>query len=119
VPTHIELATLIPVSEHSDPAIRHFSGEVKYTTSFEQPPIGKQTQVVLDLHAVEGIAEVTLNGQAAGILWKPPWRLDVTRLLRLGKNKLSVAVTGTWRNRLIGEARYPNGFPDAWQHPAV
>jgi hypothetical protein len=30
-------------------------------------------------------------------------------------------VTGTWRNRLIGDAKYPNGFPAAANvvgHPA-
>ena len=60
---------------------------------------------------MESLAEVILNGQNLGVLWKPPFVVDVTRAIRPGANTLEVRVTGTWRNRLIGEAKHPQGFP--------
>ena len=31
--------------------------------------------------------------------------------LRAGRNKLEVKVTNLWSNRLLGEIKYPDGFP--------
>ena len=45
--------------------------------------------------------------------WKPPFIIDITSAAKPGMNSLEVRVTGTWRNRLIGDAKYLNGFPAA------
>jgi hypothetical protein len=66
--------------------------------------------VLLDLGGVESLAEVVVNGQPLGTLWKPPFRLDVTAWLKRGKNILEVRVTNVWKNRLIGDKKYPEGF---------
>jgi len=52
-------------------------------------------------------------------LWKPPFRVDVTRVLRAGKNKLELAVTNTWRNRIIGDYGKPEGARKAFVLPRL
>jgi hypothetical protein len=43
-------------------------------------------------------ALVTINGQPAGALWHPPYRLDVTKLLRPGTNHIEIHVYNTALN---------------------
>lgn len=115
VPDWIQLSRLESLSVHTNIAIRHFSGTVAYTTTFSVPARMAINDIamrhVLDLGQVESMAEVVLNGRNLGILWKPPFRLDVSGILKPSGNTLEVRVTGTWRNRLIGDAKYPQGFP--------
>ena len=57
----------------------------------------------LDLGDVKDIAEVLINEKSAGILWKHPFRVNITPHINPGKNKLEVRVTNLWVNRLIGD----------------
>jgi hypothetical protein len=64
---------------------------------------------------------VILNGKNLGILWRPPYRLDVTPYLRAGNNSLQVKITNLWPNRMIADEflpedadRNPNGTLKAW-----
>ena len=52
---------------------------------------------------VKNLAEVIVNGKSLGILWKKPFRIDVTEALNTGENTLEVKVTNLWVNRLIGD----------------
>ena len=54
------------------------------------------------------IAEVRLNGQDLGILWKPPFRLNATGALKPGTNRIEVRVTNLWPNRMIGDEQLPD-----------
>ena len=49
-----------------------------------------------------------VNGKSLGIVWKPPFRVDVKDAFKPGANTLEVKVTNLWVNRLIGDAQ-----PDA------
>ena len=42
-----------------------------------------------------------------GMVWAPPYRVDVTQALHPGTNKLEIAVTNEWTNRQIGDALLP------------
>ena len=108
-PEKITLQKLEPWNTNSDPGIRYFSGTATYDTVFEWSPRepGEARRIELDLGAVKNIAEVFVNGGAAGIAWKPPFRLDITSLIHAGNNKLEIQVTNLWPNRLIGD-RQPN-----------
>ncbi len=61
----------------------------------------------LDLGNLRELAEVRLNGQPLGILWMPPFRVEVTRATKPGANRLEVEVVNFWPNRLIGDASLP------------
>ena len=53
-------------------------------------------KLVLDLGTVKEIAEVSVNGQPAVLLWRPPYRADVTGALKPGPNRIEVKVTNLW-----------------------
>jgi len=48
--------------------------------------------VYLDLGKVCVIAEVKINEHEMGILWKPPFRLEVSDVLKPGENLLEIRV---------------------------
>jgi hypothetical protein len=51
---------------------------------------------------VREAAQVYVNGSPAGSVWKPPYEVDVTRLLRAGSNTIRVVVANLGINRLAG-----------------
>ena len=48
-----------------------------------------------------------LNGQHLGILWCPPWRVDITQAVKSTGNVLEVDVVNLWANRVIGDLDQP------------
>ena len=62
----------------------------------------------MDLGVVKNLAEVRLNGQDLGVLWKPPFRVDIAGAAKPGVNRLEVRVTNLWPNRLIGDEQAPD-----------
>ena len=85
------------------PAIRHYSGKVVYTTEVEIPDVAPDGRFVLDLGEVAVTAKVKLNGVVAGGVCFAPYRLDVSRFVKPGRNKLEVEVCDLWVNRLVGD----------------
>jgi hypothetical protein len=41
-----------------------------------------------------------------GTVWKKPFKVDITKALKDGKNDIKIEVTNTWVNRLIGDAQH-------------
>ena len=107
MPEPIALPALRSLSEHADSDVKHFSGTAGYETSFElsQPTAGQR--LFLDLGKVVNLAEVTVNGKNLGVLWKPPYLVEVTDVVKAGGNTLRIDVTNTWKNRLIGDESLP------------
>lgn len=104
-PATLTLPTLSSWSEHADPGVKYFSGTAAYTKTLQVPRDWLQpgARVWLDLGSVKNLAAVTLNGQPLGILWKPPFRTEITSALKPGANQLEVKVTNLWVNRIIGD----------------
>jgi hypothetical protein len=122
-PPQVTLDHLISWPEHSEPGVRYFSGSATYETTFDAPADLFETRpmftldYILDLGRVKNFAEVTFNGRRLETLWKAPFRLDVTGLVRRGRNRLSVRVTNLWPNRLIGDEQFPDEV--AWNGDAI
>ena len=57
----------------------------------------------MDLGEVKNIAEVVINGESVGIVWKTPFQVNITEPLIEGENRLEIRVTNLWVNRLIGD----------------
>ena len=119
VPERLTLDRLMSLTEHPSEAVKYFSGTAAYERAFDLPAdrLAEGKRLLLDLGRVEAMAEVLLNGKNLGVLWKPPFIIDITGAAKPGENRLEVRVTGTWRNRLIGDAKYPNGFPGSGAAP--
>jgi hypothetical protein len=104
-PEEIVLDQLISWSKYSDPGVKYFSGTGTYTKNIQASAgwFNEDTQIWLDLGSVKNLAEVFLNGQSMGIVWKKPFRINITEPLKEGDNLLEVKVTNLWVNRLIGD----------------
>ncbi|MGH7942152.1 MAG: glycosyl hydrolase [Limisphaerales bacterium] len=109
-PPHIQMEKLVPWNEHPDSGVKYFSGTATYQCRFDVPAelFANDHRIQLDLGAVEVMAEAKLNGQPLGILWKPPFELDVTSALAAGPNRLEIKVANLWVNRLIGDQQLPS-----------
>lgn len=108
-PPEIVLPALRSLHLHDDEGVRHFSGTATYHRTFTVPAasLAPDRRVVLDLGRVEILAEIIVNGRAAPVVWKEPYRADVTDLVRAGENTLEIRVTNLWTNRLIGDESRP------------
>ena len=53
-------------------------------------------------------ATVFVNGQRAGTIWAPPYRVDLTELLRAGANDIRIEVYNTAVNQLAEGGRLPD-----------
>lgn len=95
-------------TQRPEPAIRFYSGTATYRNSFAVSG-GTSEKVYLELGKVKNLAQVRVNGNDAGIVWTAPWRLEIGRFLRPGRNELEIEVTNLWPNRLIGDGDLPEG----------
>lgn len=57
--------------------------------------------VTLDLGKVVSSAEVRVNGQLAGIRLAPPWRVDISKHVTAGENRIEVLVYNTLANHYL------------------
>lgn len=61
----------------------------------------------MDLGDVRELAEIFVNGESVGILWKPPFLADITTFVKPGNNELKIEVMNLWINRLAGDKNLP------------
>jgi hypothetical protein len=111
-----------------DASLRYYSGKATYTKSVDvqQPFIrgggpvfldfGEGTRVPLpdplpqfNMRAylespVREAAAVYVNDQLAGYVWHPPFRVEVTKLLKRGENEIRIVVGNSAINELAGTA---------------
>jgi hypothetical protein len=103
--------------------VKYFSGTASYSKAFlvADDWTKPNQRVYLDLGKVAVMAQVQLNGTELGTLWKPPYRVEITKALKPGNNQLLVQVVNLWVNRMIGDEelpvdseRNPNGTLKEW-----
>lgn len=112
-PASQTFACLEDISKNENPDIRYYSGTIWYETEFKlkKKPEG---ELYLNLNDVGVMAKVKINGQYAGGVWTAPYRVNVTNLVRKGKNKVEIEVVTTWMNRLIGDSGLPESERKTW-----
>lgn len=108
-PASTQFDTLTDWTKNADLGIKYYSGTAEYDKTITVPAdwLKPGRVVALDLGDLESLANVTINGHALPCLWSPPYRAIVTGLLHPGANTLTIAVTNTWVNRLIGDDNLP------------
>ncbi len=109
-PESVIFETLSDWSQSADPGIKFYSGIASYEKRFDAPATmataGKR-RICLDLGSVLEMAEIRLNGKSLGIVWAPPFQVDVTEALDPGENVLEIRVANQWSNRVIGDLQLP------------
>ena len=99
-----EFKELVDWTEYPDSTVKYYSGTASYKKTFK---VKSPEDVWLDLGKVANIAEVKVNGISCGIVWTPPYRVNISKALKKGTNQLEIEVTNTWANRLMGDQRLP------------
>ena len=98
-PAQAVFPELVPWNESRDWGIKYFSGTATYRKSlivgkFDSLIVGDR-RIMLDLGEVKNFAEVKVNGRKYPVLWKPPFRLDITDAVTGTTGILPVENTGT------------------------
>ena len=108
-PAEADFLELISWTEHPIQGVRDYSGAGNYTKKLKISPadLDPDRQLFLDLGDVREIAEVFVNGESAGIVWKPPFRVDISDHVKVGSNDLRVEVMNLWINRLVADGKLP------------
>ncbi len=108
-PAEAEFPQLVSWTERPEAGIRFYAGTATYTKTFELPADTQSlaADVFLNLGDVRELAEVRLNGRPCGIVWTPPFRVNLAGALKPGPNELEVEVVNFWPNRIIGDAGLP------------
>ena len=74
-----------------------------FKESMPSPPGEHNMKAYLD-GPIREAAQIYVNGKLAGVVWRPPFRLDVTQYLRDGENSLRMVVGNTAINSLAGQS---------------
>jgi len=92
--------------------LTNFSGHAQYSIEIDLPPnfADKNKTVFLNLGEVHEVAQVSVNGTDAGKVWMQPYRMEVTGLLKPGKNKIQITVANLLWNYAAG-MQHPNPIP--------
>jgi hypothetical protein len=107
-PEKVTFEKLVDWTTRPEEGIRYYSGQATYRKTFDAPQQASPSQrLFIDLGSVRELAEVRLNGKSLGIVWAPPFRVEITDPLKPTGNVLEVEVVNFWPNRIIGDASRP------------
>ncbi|MDR1496967.1 MAG: family 16 glycosylhydrolase [Puniceicoccales bacterium] len=128
----VKFQTLQDWKDHAHPDIKYFSGTAVYTKKFNWNAnhIGNANGLVLDLGKVAEVARVIVNGIDLGVVWKAPFKIDISKAVIGGENTLEIHVANLWNNRFIGDSKIPlldshtgnkwaSWVVENWQRPLV
>ena len=115
-PARVTFDKLDDWTKRPEPGIKYYSGRATYHKMFDVAKVirvsGKCTY--LDLGTLRCLAEVRLNGKDLDVLWCPPWRVEVTGLLKPTDNTLEIDIINVWANRIVGDAALPKEKRLTW-----
>lgn len=103
-----EFPELVSWTRKENPIVKYFSGTAIYktTVTIDSTQLATSARIFIDLGVVKNIADLSINGTPAGVLWKTPFRTaDIKPLLKEGDNLLEIKITNVWRNRMIGDVQ--------------
>jgi hypothetical protein len=108
-PDLVDVDKLASWTEFDQESIKYYAGISRYETTFDVPDswLVEGRGVRLDLGRLWAVGRVRVNNDDLGVLWKPPYQLDISRSVTSGQNRLVVEVANTWSNRLVGDALLP------------
>ncbi|NUQ65268.1 MAG: hypothetical protein HUU20_22605 [Pirellulales bacterium] len=82
-------------------ALECYSGGAWYRKTVTLTSEQARGEVSLDLGKVVATAEVRVNDQIAGIRVAPPWRVDISKQIKPGENRIEVLVFNTLANHYL------------------
>jgi hypothetical protein len=108
-PEKVVFPELVSWTDHENIGVKYYSGKGVYSKEISVPDDWRSEgrRIYLDLGDIGEVAEVYINGQSAGIVWKLPYRTDITKLVKSGENDLKVEIMNLWINRLTGDMSLP------------
>jgi hypothetical protein len=109
-PESATFESLASWTKRAEEGIRFYSGTATYAKEFAWPTrLAAGEELWLDLGDVRELAEVRVNGKSCGVVWTPPFRVNIARAVTPGTNQLEIDVVNFWPNRIIGDASLPAG----------
>ena len=92
-PASVQMTKLTSWTDSAVDGVKYFSGTATYSKTVMAPAAWFKPgqHIWIDLGKVRDLAEVKVNGKSAGLVWAPPYRVDVTGALKPGANKLEIA----------------------------
>lgn len=93
-------------TKRPEPGVKYYSGTATYHKMFTAQKT-EGSRLFLELGDVRELAEVKVNGHSCGIVWTPPFRVDITDAAKSGDNSLEIEVVNFWPNRIIGDQFLP------------
>jgi hypothetical protein len=93
----------------ADTLIRYYSGTAVYSKKFSYQRSTKE-KLWLSLGEFSCIAGVKINGIDCGTLWTAPHRLEISKAIKNGDNRITIEIANTWGNRLIGDSQLPEAL---------
>ena len=70
--------------------------------------------MIVELGNLTAMAKVYVNGEYAGGVWTPPYKVDISPFAKTGVNDLRVVVVNNWMNRMIGDTNQLEAQRETW-----
>ncbi|WP_461451567.1 glycosyl hydrolase [Mucilaginibacter sp.] len=110
----VQFTTLANWIKNVNDAIKYYSGTAVYGQTFNWIREKSNNDLWLDVGKVYNLADVYVNGVFCGTAWTYPYRVNIGKALKTGKNEIRIEVSNTWANRLIGDHALPENKRITW-----
>ena len=109
----VNFKKLVDWSQSTNDAIKYYSGTATYSQQFEWNK-STASNLWLDMGQVNNLATVYVNGINCGTAWIYPFRINIGKAIKKGRNDIRIEVSNTWANRLIGDHALPQDKQITW-----